>query len=70
MRANIVNRNEGQVEKRIPWVTGKSLFSLWRKRKKKKNLSFQVWGVFREEGISDVELLARNLQKKFKGCIT
>lgn len=66
MRGNIVNRNEVQVENCIPWVIGK-IFSLL---KKILNLIFQVQGgVFSEEGISDIELLAENLWKKSKYSI-
>lgn len=65
MRVNIVNRNEVQVEKCIPWVIGKIFFL--EEKIKNFNLPFQVQdGVFREEGISDIELLAGNLWEKFK----
>lgn len=73
MRVNIVNRSEVQVEKYILWVTEK-IFSVEKKNKKQKtqdlNLPFQVQdGVFRKEGISDIELLAGNLVKNFKHSI-
>lgn len=69
MRVDIVNRNEVQVEKCIPWVIEKIFFL--EEKKKNFNLPFQVQdGVFREEGISDIELLAGNLWEKFKCSIT